>query len=366
MNIRTDYPKLARILLALKFAVQGLRDPNYSSTLLLQLKTSSSHYYWRTARALNKFLGILWDIYNTITDEEPLIMSKAQNGSAKFQKIPYKKLETTVVVDNEKPTTLLQYVVQILKSGIPYLVFLAFYLSNGKLHILAQNSDSDKVYNISNAEYSVLHFHPNVLISSHHFIALDFLAAVPYLIHYVLPILYPIYLVLKGAPEDIMKFYWLLGCFLWLQYVIWFFLPTAPPWYYDNQLRYQQDGLMPPMNEQHREGCAFRRVDETTGYRFFFKMFANNPVPYGAFPSGHVAWPTAICLTNPPLGGFCWLYVLYVAWATLYSCHHYLSDAVCAILLVVLVRKIVLACRRKQIQFGPLNKVRNCICPFNV
>ena len=56
-------------------------------------------------------------------------------------------------------------------------------------------------------------------------------------------------------------------------------------------------------------------------------------MPFAAFPSGHVTWPTCMLLIGSQgersrLAG----YVLLVAWATLYSSHHYLFDALAAIL----------------------------------
>src|ERR1051325_10395082 len=101
---------------------------------------------------------------------------------------------------------------------------------------------------------------------------------------------------------------------MWGHYVIWYLLPTAPPWayaYISNQpmpsyhikvdtvvLRaggsiHEQQLLIQPkptVDLSHREGAAFARVDAITGYRFFYNMFVGNPVPFAAFPSGHVAW----------------------------------------------------------------------------
>lgn len=69
-------------------------------------------------------------------------------------------------------------------------------------------------------------------------------------------------------------------------------------------------------------------------------MFAGNPVPFASFPSGHVVWPTCLLVTGAPGGRLFAAYVLWVAWATLYSCHHYLLDAISAVVIVYALRRL--------------------------
>ncbi len=87
-----------------------------------------------------------------------------------------------------------------------------------------------------------------------------------------------------------------------------------------------------------REGAVFARVDHMFGFSMFHQMFARNPVPFAAFPSGHVAWPTCLVLNLPvskwkrlTMGGG---YIMLVAWATMYTSHHYFADVVGAISVV--------------------------------
>ena len=244
-----------------------------------------------------------------------------------------------VKVNDTRSTSLSNYCSEFILSIAPYILYLIIIGLNSKIHILAGTSDSHLVYNLSYIEYKMFGFHPNNLVSSLSLFPLDFCAALPYILHYVLPVLYPVYLIVKGRLDDIIRFYNLLGCFLWLQYIIWYLFPTAPPWYYDNLLQYETEGHTPPLDQQHREGCAFRRVDAAVGYPLFFNIFASNPAPFGAFPSGHVAWPSAICATNPPFGNACWLYVLHMSWAAMYSCHHYISDIVVSLLIIYMLKR---------------------------
>ena len=234
--------------------------------------------------------------------------------------------------------------INILRGLIPYILFLFFYGINGQIHLLPRFDDIDCItlHNISAFEQFVFHFQTHKLISSLSSPVLDILSAVPYLCHYVIPVLYPLFLYCKGRIDDVPKFYWLLGWVMWAHYTVWFLLPTAPPWLYANAEQYKQANMtIPPLPDQHKEGCAFGRLDAMTGIPFFFNMFKGNPIPFGSFPSGHVAWPTCIYLTLPPGGRFFLLYIVWMAWATMYSCHHYVSDAIAAVILVICVKKSI-------------------------
>ena len=259
----------------------------------------------------------------------------------------------------------------IVKSTIPYLTFLFFYGINQQIHILPKFTDLDCVHlhNISALEYRIWHFLPHKLVSSFHNQVLDVMSAIPYLMHYVIPVLYPALLYFRGQVDNISKFYWLLGWVMWVHYLIWFLLPTAPPWTYDNLELYTKLNYttMPPFHLQHKEGCAFGRLDALTGIPFFFGMFSGNPVPFASFPSGHVAWPSCIYATSPPGGRIFALYVVWVAWATLYSCHHYLSDAIVAACTVAGVRRLLIwLAERPSRNRDPVCGFHGVVCPLNM
>ncbi|KAK2162394.1 hypothetical protein LSH36_99g00015 [Paralvinella palmiformis] len=261
-------------------------------------------------------------------------------------------------------------IVDVIKSAIPYLAFLAIYGINPHVHILPRFEDVNCIhlYNVSAFEYTILHCQVHELVSSLHNVVLDFLSAVPYLMHYALPVIYPAFLYFTGRLELISRFYWLMGITMWVMFIIWKFLPTAPPWMYDNMEQYAKSGTTaPPLHLMHREGCAFARLDRLTGLKFFFNMFGGNPVPFASFPSGHVAWPMCIYVTSAPGGRIFAIYVLWVAWATLYSCHHYLSDAVVAALMVVILYKISNYVSEKLRQrTKPLCNLPAVVCSLNI
>lgn len=243
---------------------------------------------------------------------------------------------------------------RILRSTVPFLLFLFVYGINGRVRILPRASDTNCVtlHNVSAFEYYLFPVAPHRIISSFHSPLLDVLSALPYLLHYLIPVFYPGFLYLTGRHHRIARFYWLLGWCVWAHYIVWFLFPTAPPWVYDNRDDEFHGGSNvvvvsppppppPPIDFQHREGCAFARLDNWTGLPFFYSIFAGNPVPFASFPSCHAAWPMCVLVTLPTwserrLFAF---YIVWVGWATMYSCHHFLSDIVAAILVVLLLTK---------------------------
>lgn len=238
---------------------------------------------------------------------------------------------------------------RIVLSAVPYLLFLFFYGINPYIHVLPLSSDIGCA-NLRNVSAWESYFFPwpiHLMVSSMHFILLDFLAAVPYLAHYAIPVLYPVFLYLIDRLELVQQFYRMLGLTMWGHYAIWLVLPTLPPWALDFMAVGQKTGanqtaLAQAILVAHKEGSAFARIDSFTGRLFFYGMFVGNPVPFGSFPSGHVAWPMCILLTLPVnLRQRFSVYVVWVAWATLYTGHHYVLDIGGAIVLVAAIARLV-------------------------
>jgi len=268
------------------------------------------------------------------------------------------------------PIPRLRQFFQILKSTIPMLTFLFVYGINKVVHIQPVLDDLGcvNVHTLNNIEEFFLGFHPHKMVSSHHSPVLDLLSCIPYLIHYSIPVVVPLYLLLANRIEDISKFYWLIGWVMWVIYFVWLVFPHAPPWVIDH-LDHTGNGTDFHKAMLHREGCAFSRIDAKYGTPFFYNMFSGNPIPFGSFPSGHVAWPYTFYLIGAPGNNWFLLYVAWMAWATLYSCHHYALDAVGAVVTVLLTRKLVQFMNDK----GICNTESRCrptsvaaTCPFNV
>ena len=261
----------------------------------------------------------------------------------------------------------MQKFLHIVRSCIPYLMFLLIYGINKVVHIqpLLEDIGCVHIHTINTIEEFIFGFHPHKVISSMHNSFLDIMSAIPYLIHYIIPIIFPLYLFLTGRVDDIPKFYWLLGWMMWVHYFIWLIFPHTPPWVLDHMERNNASTISIAMH--HKEGCAFSRVDKMTGIKFFYNMFNGNPIPYASFPSGHVAWPTTIHLTGGPGGNLFLLYILWMCWATMYSCHHYLLDAIGGFVVVVATKKVLTYLQDKAVCSSDYKCRPNGIaCPFHV
>lgn len=261
-------------------------------------------------------------------------------------------------------------VTAILKAALPFVAFLIAYGLNARIPILPRAEDAHcvRLWNVSAFEETVFGRGraPHLLVSAASNPVLDALSAVPYLMHYLIPVAYPLYVLLFVRPaagsrpasewsNRIVRFYLLLGWSMWIHYAVWFVMPTAPPWVAANLAAYRRldpTGQPPPLDAQPREGCAFARLDHLTGIPLFRTIFAGNPIPFASFPSGHVAWPTCVLVTQMRHGCtrrrrvLLGVYVVWVAWATMYSCHHYLSDIVAAVVVVFAVDRLITCFRR--------------------
>ena len=220
-------------------------------------------------------------------------------------------------------------------SSLPLLTILALYRLNTNLRIQPSLLDlsSVHVHTISDLEYSLLGFHPHRIVSQLHWPLLDVLAAVPYMLHFGIPIIFPLYLSWAGRAHDVLRFLWLLGWSTWAFNFISFIFPHAPPFLADEISSFGDQQIL--TNDLYLEGCAFRRLDTMLGLHFFHDFYKGNPAPFGAFPSGHVAWAVVVYVSGGPGGRWFVLYVFFMQWAALYTCHHYLSDTIGAILLVL-------------------------------
>ena len=262
----------------------------------------------------------------------------------------------------------LQDLFHTIKSAVPFLIFLTMYAFNKVLHILPllQDLGCVHIHTLNAIEEFLFGCHPHRIVASYHNVVLDFLSAIPYLVHYWIPIVFPAYLLIRGQMEEIPKFYWLLGWVMWVNYFLWMVFPHTPPWVVDNLAKYNATA-MPVLSMHHREGCAFARLDKLTGLPLFYKMFSGNPVPYASFPSGHVAWPLVVHLSRPPGGNYFLIYVFWMAWATLYSCHHYILDVVGSVVMVILSKKVVDYLSDKQVCTSDYKcKAITIACPFHV
>ena len=313
--------------------------------------------------------------------------SSSERGDGALLK--HSTLMTTVPLDDDEDserqssTSFYSEAWAIIRSALPFLVFLAIYGLNGHVPILPRAEDAHcvRLRNVSAFEETLFGHGraPHLVVSAASSPALDVLSAIPYLIHYLIPAAYPLYVVVFVRPSTtgsrsstewcsrIVRFYLLLGWSMWVHYAIWFMLPTAPPWVAANLAVYRRldpTGRPPPLHAQPREGCAFSRLDRLVGVAFFRTIFSGNPIPFASLPSGHVAWPTCVLVTQMRHGCtrrrrvLLGVYVIWVSWATMYSCHHYMSDIIAAVIVVFAVDRLITCFRRH----GHANGAFCCNC----
>jgi len=226
---------------------------------------------------------------------------------------------------------------KVLLAFSPFLLYLIVYSNYNRIRFMTGLEETRKpsITFLPWLEYAVFRCYPHRILSKFASPLLDFFAAIPYLIHFPLPFLFAVFLLIKDERQkSLLPFLWCAGWVNLIAVTIQFISPTAPPWFVDSVV-YDQNGqfLQSGFNE-----AGFARLDALIGHSIFHGIYSKSPLKFGAFPSLHVAWP-AIILVNKPWFGkrFAWFHVCWIAWAALYSTHHYAVDALGGILLVFIV-----------------------------
>jgi len=151
-----------------------------------------------------------------------------------------------------------------------------------------------------------------------------FVSATPYLIHFMIPWVYAVYLLMIDAKP--FTFLWHLGVLNILAVGTQVMFPTAPPWYN------WEFGLLPAAYEMKGDPARFIHIDELVEASIFRGLYGQSPIVFGSFPSMHAAWPFLIALYSTylslPFYRLHWLYMLWVWFAAVYSAHHYLIDLI--------------------------------------
>lgn len=189
-------------------------------------------------------------------------------------------------------------------------------------------------------ELVVFHCLPHKLFAKLACIPLDLLAAVPYLIHFPLPVLFIVYLYLNPRRRrHIFPMLWCAGWVNFLAVLFQFTFPTAPPWFVDSAVFGENGNLVSVGNNE----AGFERLDTLFGIKLFHSIYGASPVKFGAMPSLHVAWPAIILVCRPWFSTrFGVLHLVWISWAALYSNHHYGVDAIAGIALAFLVNLAML------------------------
>ena len=129
------------------------------------------------------------------------------------------------------------------------------------------------------------------------------------------------------GPEQIQtKSHALMWGMFWLNILncsTYFWYPAAPPWYVD------QYGLGPAQLDALPSAAGALRFDAIFGINLMADIYANCPNPFGAIPSGHVAFPILLMYFSFKFGSlriFSTLFFLLICFSVVYLNHHYILD----------------------------------------
>jgi len=131
-----------------------------------------------------------------------------------------------------------------------------------------------------------------------------------------------------NTVEPALRAIWLGGMTASIAVTFQFLFPTSPPWFNESAV-YSADGTVVgfAFNE-----AGFQRIDALLGLPLFREIYSNAPVTHGSFPSLHAAFPFVIFMNGSWVSHGGWKYGLFhccwIAWAALYSHHHYLVDII--------------------------------------
>jgi hypothetical protein len=157
--------------------------------------------------------------------------------------------------------------------------------------------------------------------------AADFVAAIPYTIHAVLPGMFFLYLLLTEGRKSAFCFFASLGVLNTSAVLTQILFPFAPPWYFELNGLAKAEHWM-----SGNPGAALSRVDKFFGIVFYQETYTTqNRIPFGSFPSLHAAWPSLIAFCFPARGSHLFkvlasCYVCLIYWAAMYLQHHYVID----------------------------------------
>ena len=232
----------------------------------------------------------------------------------------------------------LYFVFQIVIACLPSIIYVYSYTNYHQLkqicgHILPLKPDTTLLPTLDKIIFGIL---PHQLISSIAHPLLDITAAIPYFLHFFLPIIATTYIYVTAGSNKTTIILQLLWCGGWVNiaaFTIQFLYPTAPPWFVESHSADNASVLSTAAHE-----AALSRVDDLLGITTFHRIYSTATITFGALPSLHVAWPVVILFIYP-IGSisFTLFYIIWISWAAMYSLHHYAIDIIAAVLIVYVI-----------------------------
>lgn len=210
---------------------------------------------------------------------------------------------------------------------VPYLVFLTLYDALRYARDALLTTDRVVVCGLRSIELTLFglgsNLTPGEWLQQRHTAAADLVLATPYFVFAYVVIIYALVLYWLDRPR-MSRYLWSFALANAIAFVVWVFVPSAPPWY------------------QHVHGCqadlaarpsaaGLLRVDALLNIHYFSSLYGKSTYMFGAWPSLHCTYPMIGLLTAWRHAG--WrtrpIHLLYVLWmfcASVYLDHHYLID----------------------------------------
>ena len=186
---------------------------------------------------------------------------------------------------------------------------------------------------------------PFMVFAIHNWKAMDFLSGIFYLCWVPVPILFGVYLYLKGERELYLKTALVFLFVNLIGFVGYYVHPAAPPWYV------MLHGFEPVLNTPG-ETAGLARFDAVTGLNIFSSIYSRNANVFAAVPSLHSAYMviplyySIVRKSHPALIALFAIILVGIWFTAVYSGHHYIIDVLlgigCAILGIFLFEKVLL------------------------
>lgn len=162
----------------------------------------------------------------------------------------------------------------------------------------------------------------------------DVFFAVPYTLFWGISILYGTALFCWRRPR-MYRFMWALLLTHIVSFVIWLWLPAAPPWYIQAIGCDIDLGALP-------NAAGLLRIDALFDISYFESFYSRAPTVFGALPSLHCAFPAVGLFTawrdaRWPERGIHIGYTLWMLAASVYLDHHWLLDGLLGIFIALIV-----------------------------
>lgn len=159
----------------------------------------------------------------------------------------------------------------------------------------------------------------------------DLVFALPYTLFWGAVVVYAITLFFVNRA-GMTRFLWILALTHAIAFVIWLWLPVAPPWY----IRAAGCVIDP---QAQPSAAALARLDARFGITYFADFYSRAPTVFGALPSLHVSFPAAALAAarRGAGGGQRAIHLGLTLWmlvASVYLDHHWLLDGLLTLCLI--------------------------------